>query len=129
MTLSKIILVFISMLFSSSLLAMSCVEYNSMGPNVQSLEELQGQRITKSQIDVVRKNTAQKAGRVSALQYTPMAIKLNKVMNNKALMAELAGGTSTLVRADCYRNPNKDFYDAVSDQFEYVVEYISNKYK
>ena len=50
-------------------------------------------------------------------------------MNNKAQMAELAGGTSTLVRIDCFKNPNQDFYEAVSEQFEFVVEHISNKYK
>lgn len=129
MMLRKTALIFSSMLFSSSLFSMSCAEYNALGPDAQSLDELQKHRITKSQIEVVRKNTALKAGRVSALQYTPMAIKLKKIMNDKALLAELAGGTSTLVRADCFKNPNKDFYDAVSDQFEYVVEYISSKNK
>lgn len=125
----KIVVPIFALTLSSSLWAMSCSEYNSIGPAVRSLKELNEHQITKSQIDVVRKNTALKAGRVSTLQYTPMAIKLRKIMNDKTQLAELTSGTSTLVRIDCFKNPNKDFYEAVSDQFEFVVEHISNKYK
>ena len=125
----NIAFIFVTALFSSSLFAMNCSEYNALGPDAESLDELQEHRIAKPQIELVRKNTALKAARVSALQYTPMAIKLKKIMNDKALLAELAGGTSTLVRANCFKSPNKDFYDAVSDQFEFVIEYISSKNK
>ena len=91
-----------------------------MGPRVGSMEELNQHRITREQISVVRENTALKASRVAALQLTPMALKLKSIMNDQSLLAELASGTSTLVRADCFNNPEKDFYEAVSDQFEYM---------
>ena len=116
-------------MFASSLLAGSCSEYNSLGPRYQSLEELHSSRITKSQIALVREATALKATRVSALLYTPQAIRLKNIVDNKTRLAELASGTSTLVRVDCYHNPGKDFYDSVSDQFEVVVDYISGKYE
>jgi hypothetical protein len=123
---SMIILVVTS--FSEPLFAIDCVDYNSMGPPVGSMEELSQHRITREQISVVRENTALKASRVAALQLTPMALKLKSIMNDQALLAELASGTSTLVRADCFKNPGKGFYEAVSDQFEYVVEYMANKH-
>lgn len=126
---TRFVVLLLTSMLSTTSWSMSCSEYNSKGPNVKSLEELHEHQITKAQIDLVRKNTALKAGRVSTLQFTPIAIKLKKIMNNKAQMAELAGGTSTLVRIDCFKNPNKDFYEAVSEQFEFAVEHISNKYK
>ena len=116
-------------MFASSLSAGSCSEYNSLGPSYQSLEALHNNRITKPQIELVRKTTALKAARVSALQYTPQAMKLKDIVDDKAQLAEFASGTSTLVRVDCYHNPGKDFYDSVSEQFEVVLEYIHSKYK
>lgn len=123
-----VVLLFASMLSTASW-SMNCSEYNVKGPNVKSLDELNEHQITKAQIDFVRKNTALKAGRVSALQFTPTAIKLKKIMSHKEQMAEFTSGISTLVRIDCFRNPNKDFYEAVSEQFEFVVEHVRNKYK
>lgn len=108
--------------------AMNCADYNALGPDVASEKELESHPISKAQIEVVKENTALKAGRVAAMVGTPMARKLKKIMADRAQVAEMASGTSTLVRYDCYRNPDKEFYAAVSDQFEIVVEHISNKY-
>lgn len=125
----KVCVLMVGVMFASSLSAGSCSEYNLLGPSYQSLEELHNNRITKSQIELVREATALKAARVSALQYTPQAMKLKDIVDDKTQLAELASGTSTLVRVDCYHNPGKDFNDSVSDQFDVVVEYIHNKYK
>jgi hypothetical protein len=127
MPLSKAIMIISTCIFPSFLYAMSCSEYNSMGPNVNNIQELNESQITKAQIDVVRENTALKAGRVAALQYTPMATKLKRIMSDNSLLAELASGTPTLVRIECFENPDKDFYETVSEQFEFVVEQISQR--
>jgi len=129
MTPRNLIIIAISIIFPSSLWAMNCYDYNILGSNARSLEELHSQQITKPQIEVVKKNTALKASRVATLQYTQLALKLKSIMKDKIQLAELASGTSTLVRIDCYNNPKKDFYESVSEQFEFAVEHISNKNK
>jgi len=116
------------LMFSNFSWSFNCSEYNSKGPKFKNLKELNELQITKEQIDLVRKSTALKASKVATMQFTPLALKLKKIMNNNVQMMELASGTSTLTRIDCFKNPNKDFHEVVSDQFEYVVDHISNKY-
>lgn len=126
----KRLIFFTIALFSSALSwATTCAEYNALGPRVSSMEELHQHPISPAQINVVREMTALKASRVAAMQYTPLAQKLAQIMSDKSLLGELAGGTSTMVRGECFESPKSDLYDAVSEQFEIVLEYMSEKYK
>lgn len=112
---------------ASSVNAKTCSEYNALGQEVNNVEELGQHQLSKEQVNLIRENTALKAGRVAALQVTPMAQKLSRILKDQSLTAQLASTTSALVRRECFNNPEMDFYETVSAQFEAVVNHLSDR--
>ena len=102
--------------------AMTCREFNGLGPAAKNLQDLIAQRASHAQVDVYRRMIAHHAASIAIQTITPRARALQKLRNSKEGLGPLVGESLGLTRGACFGNPNLNFEDTGEGEFNYLLD-------
>lgn len=102
--------------------AMTCGEFNGLGPAAKNLQNLIAQSASHAQVDVYRKMIADHAASIAFLTITPRARGLQKLGKSKEGLVPLIRESLVLTRAACFKSPNLNFEDTGKGEFNYLLD-------
>jgi hypothetical protein len=102
--------------------AMTCGEFNGLGPAAKNLQTLIAQPASHAQVEVYRKMIADHAASIAFLTITPRARGLKKLSDSKEGLVPLVRESLALTRAACFGSPNLNFEDTGKGEFNYLLD-------
>jgi len=111
-----------SCVISAHARAMTCGEFNGLGPAAKNPQDLIAHAASHAQVDVYRKMIADHAASIAFQSVTTRARGLKKLRNSKDGLLPLVRESLALTRIACFESPNLNFEDTGKGEFNYLLD-------
>jgi hypothetical protein len=107
---------------AASAQAMTCGEFNRLGPAAKNLDYLIAEPASHAQVDVYRKMIADHAASIAIQTITARARALKRLRNSKEGLVPLVRESLALTRMACFASTNLNFEDTGKGEFNYLLD-------
>jgi len=114
-------------MFSSSLQAMTCSQFNSLGHDASSEQQVAASPATKRQISEFKKIIAEHAGEIAGFGWFSDRKKELDVVMERKMMTRYLRDSLAITRVECFNRPDEPMSEVAEEQFNYMLDVLAEK--
>lgn len=111
---------------AAPVIAMSCVEFNSIGA-ARTAEEFTSTEPTEAQITPFKEIIAYHAGRIAAFGFFSKRKQVLNLAKRNGKLVWFVANSLSMTRIDCLRQPEKRMDDLAIENFNFLIDAAAEK--
>lgn len=117
----------ISALFSSSVTAMTCEKFNSLGYKANSLDQVIDSAATDNQINEFKMVIANHAGDIAGFSWLSKRKKALNLIMEKNMLTVYVRDSLAITRSECFKRPKDSMKEVAIEQFDFMLDVLADK--
>lgn len=117
----------VTALFSSSLPAMTCSQFNSLGHEAKSMDQVIDSSATSNQVNEFKKVIADHAAEIAGLDLLSKRKKALNLITEKNMLIRYLRDSLAITRSECFKRPNESMKEVAIEQFDFMLDVLAKK--